>query len=216
MPRRRIPFALAVGLALAGPQASADREPPHALVLLGPPGAGKSTQARMLADATGLPFVSTGALLRAEVQRGTPLGQRVGAAMARGQLVDEREVNRIVARRIARPDCARGLILDGYPRTPGEARFLDRLLRRRGFARPTVVELEVPEAVLLERLGARGRSDDTRAALAQRLRDWRAESAPLHAYYARDLHRIRGDLPREQVFRALVEVLPPSLRPPGR
>jgi adenylate kinase len=213
----RVLLACVLGLALGGSSASADRGSPHALVLLGPAGAGKSTQAKLLADATGVPVVSTGELLRAEVARGTPLGRRIGATMARGQLVDEPVVNQIVAQRIARPDCARGLILDGYPRTPGEARFLDWLLRLRGFMPPTVVELEVPEPALLERLGERGRSDDTLVALARRLRDWRAETAPLRAYYARgDFHRIRGDQPREQVFRALVAVLPPSLRPPSR
>ncbi len=178
-----------------------------AVILVGPPGSGKSTQAARLAETYRMPTIATGDLLRAEAARDTPRGRRVAAALAAGALVDDATVNEMVAARLAAPECARGVVLDGYPRTVAQARFLDRLLAARGFAPPTVVWLDVPDALLVERLRGRGRADDTDAAIARRLAAWRAETARLLAHYRRH-HRIRGDRSRDEVFRDIAALLP--------
>jgi adenylate kinase len=178
---------------------------------VGPPGAGKSTQATRLSQATGLPIVAAGDLLRAEARRATPAGARVAAALAQGALVDDDTVEQLVAARMAEPDCARGIIFDGFPRTLAQAHFLERLLARQKYAPPTVIYLDVPDDVLIDRLSVRSRSDDTRQAVAARLLAWHGENARLLAAYP-DHHRIRGDRTRDQVFRDIVALLPAHLR----
>jgi len=188
--------------------ASADGRPPVVL-LFGPPGVGKSTQSELLASSRRWPAISTGALLRAEVARATPLGKRVEDTMAHGGLVDDAIVNQLVAARIAAPDCARGFLLDGYPRAVAQAHYLDRLLAERGFAPPTVVYLDASDAVLIGRLAARGRGDDSPTVVRARLQTYRTETRPvLDLYRGRPhFHAIDGAQSRDEVFRAIEAAL---------
>jgi adenylate kinase len=125
------------------------------LILLGPPGAGKGTQAKLLAQALSIPHISTGDMFRDHKARGTEIGKRVQAIMDAGGLVTDDITNAMVEERLARPDVAQGCILDGYPRTVGQAGFLDGLLARLGKAIGKVISYEVSESALVERIGGR-------------------------------------------------------------
>ncbi|MCS6858729.1 MAG: adenylate kinase [Abditibacteriales bacterium] len=125
------------------------------IVFLGPPGAGKGTQAQMLAEFLGVPVIATGDLLRAEVAADTPLGRQAREFMEQGALVPDPLVMEILKRRLAQPDCEQGFILDGFPRTLAQAQALEELLGPQGRAIEAVLELEVPEAVLVERFSGR-------------------------------------------------------------
>ncbi|HLK49234.1 MAG TPA: adenylate kinase [Bryobacteraceae bacterium] len=124
-------------------------------MLFGPPGCGKGTQAALLSQWCGIPAISTGEMFRAECQAGTDLGRRASAVMAAGGLVGDEIVNEMVARRIDRGDCARGFLLDGYPRTVAQARYFTQLLGNRGLPEPMVIHLAIRDDVLLLRLTAR-------------------------------------------------------------
>lgn len=125
------------------------------LILLGPPGAGKGTQAKLLASTLAIPHISTGDMFRDHKARGTEIGKRVQAIMDAGGLVTDDITNAMVEERLARPDVAAGCILDGYPRTVGQAGFLDALLARLGRTIGKVISYEVSEAALVERIGGR-------------------------------------------------------------
>jgi adenylate kinase len=121
------------------------------LLLLGPPGSGKGTQAERLAKHFSIPAISTGEMIRAEVRASTPLGQKAQAIMIAGGLLDDALVNDIVASRLAQEDCAAGFMLDGYPRTIEQADYLARLLHRLGYPQPTVIHIDVPNEQLVSR-----------------------------------------------------------------
>jgi len=125
------------------------------ILLFGPPGCGKGTQASLISARFQVPAVSTGEAFRAEVKAGTELGKQAAEIMASGGLVSDEIVNGIVANRIVQPDCARGFLLDGYPRTVQQAEYLASLLRGRGLPDPVVLHLDVPASALVARLTAR-------------------------------------------------------------
>jgi adenylate kinase len=189
------------------------------LILLGPPGAGKGTQAKHLVDRFGIVQLSTGDMLRAAVAAGTPVGQRAKDIMARGELVPDDVVVAIVADRISQPDAKNGFILDGFPRTVPQAEALDRMLHQRALDLDAVIELKVDEGILLKRvekriadMTARGeplRADDNAETLHKRLEAYRAQTAPLIAFYALKgtLHSVDGMAEIDDVANAIERVL---------
>lgn len=186
------------------------------LILLGPPGAGKGTQARMLTEAQGMVQLSTGDLLREAVAAGTPAGKVAKQVMEAGNLVSDEIVISIVSDRLDQPDVAAGVIFDGFPRTVVQAEALDNLLREKAMGLDAVISLEVEDAAMIDRISGRytcagcgegyhdthkrpakpdvcdccggtefkRRADDNAATVAERLKAYHAETAPLIAYYA--------------------------------
>jgi adenylate kinase len=192
------------------------------LILLGPPGAGKGTQALRLVAKYGIVQLSTGEMLREAVKAGTPVGRQVKDIMARGGLVPDNVVISIVGQRIEAPDARKGFILDGFPRTVPQAQALDRLLSSKGLALDVVIELRVDEDALLKRIQsriaetkARGeplRNDDIPEVLRQRLAAYRQQTAPLVAYYRQQniLRSVNGMAPIPDVTAAIDKALPPE------
>jgi adenylate kinase len=159
------------------------------LILLGPPGAGKGTQARTLADLWQIPHISTGDILRAAVANQTSLGVEAQSYMERGELVPDDLVIAMIQERLSQPDAKKGWILDGFPRNVTQADSLNSLLEEINQAYDCTVNLDVPDEVLVDRMLGRGRQDDNEAVIRRRLEVYREQTAPLIHFY-RDRHRL--------------------------
>ncbi len=189
------------------------------LILLGPPGAGKGTQAQRLAAKHKIVQLSTGDMLREAVKSATPIGRKVQDIIAHGRLAPDDVVVEIVGQRIAAPDARNGFILDGFPRTVPQAAALDRILKSRGLALDAVIELRVDEKALLTRIEsriaemtARGeplREDDSAEVLHTRLNAYRDQTAPVIAYYRQEgvLRTVNGMASIPEVTAAIDQVL---------
>lgn len=153
------------------------------LLIVGPQGAGKGTQAELLCQKLGIPHVSTGDLFRANISAGTELGQRAQTYMRAGQLVPDSVTEDMVADRLCQDDAAHGYLLDGFPRTLAQAQWLNELLTTRGETLDKVVLITAPDEVLMGRMLGRGRADDTPEAIATRLELYRSETEPLVEFY---------------------------------
>jgi adenylate kinase len=192
------------------------------LILLGPPGAGKGTQALRLVDKYGIVQLSTGDMLRAAVAAGTEVGLRAKCIMEAGQLVPDEVVVAIIADRIGQPDAKNGFVLDGFPRTVPQAEALDRLLAERKMKLDAVIELKVDEGILVKRIenrvgemiarGEKVRSDDNPEVLKGRLTTYRSQTAPLADYYGPKgmLKAVDGMAPVNDVTKALNAILSPA------
>ncbi|MET3659803.1 adenylate kinase [Aquamicrobium ahrensii] len=193
------------------------------LILLGPPGAGKGTQAQKLVSKYGIPQLSTGDMLRAAVAAQTPVGQQAKAIMDAGELVSDAIVNAIVAERIDQPDCARGFILDGYPRTLAQADSVEAMLKKRGLRLDAVIELVVDDRALVGRIVRRAeeakaagqpvRKDDNPEVFEERLREYYKKTAPLIGYYHAKgmLKGVDGMASMEEVTAQIEALLPETV-----
>lgn len=179
------------------------------IILLGPPGAGKGTQAKVLVDNHGVVQLSTGDMLRAAVASGSELGQQAKAVMDAGKLMPDEIMVEIISARIAEPDCANGFILDGFPRTTAQADALDKMLEEKGLPLDHVIEIAVNDAVLIDRINARvaetpeaeRRDDDNAETLKHRLNVYHEQTAPILPYY-----EARGMLKRVDGMQSIDEV----------
>ena len=189
------------------------------LILLGAPGAGKGTQAKILTEKFGIPQLSTGDMLRAAVAAQTEVGKRAKAIMDSGALVPDEVVNQIVFDRVEEADCVKGFILDGYPRTVGQAEALQKMLQSKGQKLDAVIELVVDQNALVDRMkrrieetlaaGGKVRSDDNPEAFAKRLVEYKAKTAPLSQFYSStgELKQIDGMATVSEVTNAILTSL---------
>ena len=189
------------------------------LIFLGPPGAGKGTQAKILTEKYGIPQLSTGDMLRSAVAAGTEIGKKAKSIMDAGGLVSDEIVNQIVSDRIDEPDCKKGFILDGYPRTVGQAEALQTILSSKHTKLDAVIELVVDQNALIDRMktrvaetiaaGGKVRSDDNPEAFAKRLVEYSEKTAPLSQFYAKTglLKKIDGMAPVKEVTSEIEKIL---------
>ena len=177
------------------------------IVLLGPPGAGKGTQAVKLAEKLGVPQISTGDLFRHNISTGTELGLQAKTYLDAGDLVPAELTNALVDDRLSDDDVTGGFNLDGFPRTVEQAEALHGMLARRGLALDAVLEFRVPEDELVQRLKGRGRADDTEDVIRNRFRVYRDETAPLLDYYSRELKTVDAVGELDEVFARALHAL---------
>jgi len=206
------------------------------IILLGPPGAGKGTQSERLSSSLGIPTISTGEILRQECRSGSPLGLEVQSLLEAGQLVKDELMHELVGQRLKQADCAQGCILDGFPRTATQARFLDRLLAGSAFMAPVVLDLAIEPHILIERLSSRRqcptcsrtyhmrpgasnycphdeseliiRNDDQPATIRRRLEIYAANTNEIVRFYQnRGYHRVDASQPVEKLTQKLLALL---------
>lgn len=177
------------------------------IVLLGPPGAGKGTQAVQLAEKLGVPQISTGDLFRSNISAGTELGVEAKRYLDAGDLVPATLTNALVDDRLEQADAAAGFILDGFPRSVEQAKALDDMLARRGVKLDAVVEFRVPTEELVQRLKGRGRADDTEDVIRNRMKVYQAETAPLLDYYVDGLKTVDAVGAVDEVFARALRAL---------
>lgn len=169
------------------------------LVLLGPPGAGKGTQAQILTEKLGVPHISTGDLFRANISEGTPLGLEAKSYIDAGKLVPTSVTAEMVKARLDEDDAAEGFLLDGFPRTTEQAELLDAMLDEKGLALDAVLNLQVSEDVVVERMLARGRADDNEETIRTRLEVYREQTAPVIDYYGDKIRNVDAEGEIEEI-----------------
>ena len=181
------------------------------IVFIGPPGAGKGTQAERLVDRYKIAHLSTGDMLRAARDAQTEIGRKADQFMSRGQLVPDDIILAIIAERLAEPDCRAGYLLDGFPRTMAQAEGLDKMLGEGQTPLDVVLEIQVPPEELKKRLAGRGRADDAPEVIEQRLVAYRDQTAPLLDYYGKAglLKPVDGVGTVEEIFDRIKAVLDP-------
>lgn len=179
------------------------------LIFLGPPGAGKGTQAEILAKKLDIPHISTGEILRTAIAQETPLGIKAKSYVDNGDLVPDELILDLVKERLTQPDTQKGWILDGFPRNVSQAGFLTQLLAQLNQACDCVLNLDVPDRVLIERLLARGRKDDNQETISNRLEVYRQKTAPLIDYYQKQhlLEQVNGNSTLEEVNQNLLDII---------
>ncbi len=178
------------------------------VIFLGPAGAGKGTQAARLADRLGVPRISTGDMLREALAQGKPLGRAAEPYLERGDLVPDDLLIGMIRERIVDPDCGKGYVLDGFPRTLPQAEALEQMLGNQA-ASAVVLNLEVPRDELLRRLSGRGRDDDRGQAVEHRLQDYEDQTRPLVEFYTKrgQLYRVNGFRPVDAVSADLQRIV---------
>lgn len=179
------------------------------IIFLGPPGAGKGTQAKTLADDCNIPHISTGEILRQALKDQTALGVKAQSYMDKGELVPDQLMQEMVQERLSQVDTKSGWILDGFPRTVSQAVFLEELLRKLNQHGQKVVNLEVPDETVIARLLERGRKDDSQEVIRRRLEVYRSQTAPLIDFYSsrQTLLSINGNQSLEEVTAELKKVI---------
>lgn len=177
------------------------------LVILGPPGAGKGTQAELLSDALGIPHISTGDLFRANISQGTAVGVEAKRYLDAGDLVPSEITVDMVRARVAEPDAARGFILDGFPRSTDQADALKSILAELGASLDSVLSFVVDEDVVVERMLARGRADDSEEVIRNRLAVYTSETAPLLEYYGNEVTTIDAIGAVDEVHQRVLDAL---------
>lgn len=177
------------------------------LVLVGPPGAGKGTQAAVLSEQLAVPHISTGDLFRANINNATALGQKAKSYLDAGDLVPDEVTNEMVRQRLAEPDAQKGFLLDGFPRTTPQADVLGDILAENGMELTAVMQFDVAEEELVRRMLARGRSDDTEDVIRRRLAVYHSETEPLLDYYRDKVIKIDALGSIEEITERALEAL---------
>ncbi len=180
--KRSTTFALVLAFAVGFP-ASAQLQPPRTIILIGPPGSGKTVQAEALRKTYKIPAISMAQLLHREINRQSTMGNALAASLDSGELLGDDSANELMKARLLRPDAARGFILDGYPSTEVQAKALDKWLSEHNLPKPIVVILDVSAEVSRERMIRRGRVGDTPANIERRLRDYREVGQLVEKWY---------------------------------
>jgi adenylate kinase len=179
------------------------------LIFLGPPGAGKGTQAQILADTYSIPHISTGEILRDAIAQETNLGKQAQDYVDRGELVPDELILNLIRERLGAEDVSNGWILDGFPRNVSQASFLDGLLQELDQSPDFALNLEVNDDVLIARLLERGRKDDNEDTIRRRLQVYREQTAPVIDYYRQhgSLQSVPGDRALDEVTESLKQIL---------
>jgi adenylate kinase len=183
------------------------------IVLLGPPGSGKGTQAKLLVEQLGVPHISTGALLRNAAQRGTELGLKAKALTDKGELVPDDVISDMIEERLSRADVAKGFILDGYPRNLAQAKSLDALLERLDQPVDEAILIDIKAELIIKRIAKRaqeeGRADDTEETVRNRLQVYTEQTEPVAEYYAQRglLTKVLGEGSVDEIFQRILSIL---------